>query len=643
MPFLQTLGGGSASGFGSTSSGGGSVPSINASGGDSTGEYDADGFTWKYHKFTTTGNSTFTVSSAGDGAKLDFFMVGGGGGGAGGHDSDWFGGGGGGAGGVVLKADHDVTTGSFTVTVGSGGSAGAASALASGNSTNGGSGGGSSAFGYTAAGGGNGGVSSNTDYDLRGGCGGGSGSNATYDSNTSGGSGQTYYADAQSYGSDGGRGFSSGSNPYGAGGGGALGVGGNIRQIDGNSSGGTERGGGHGGEGLLLNLDGTNRYYACGGGGGGAGDTDGSNSGGKGGQGWQDGPAYDGNRGGTIGNINGVAGDNGTGNGGGGGCGGASGTAPPNPGNGATGGSGCVIIRYKIADLGKISDGSSSANYAESAEAILAANPSATSGVYWVKPYWYTGSPFQVYCNMTTDGGGWMMLAYGGHTTNINGGGNVGNQKLVPFNVFGNIQTSRSYEQASFCQMNLAKYFKGSNWQSQLMWTRTNDSDHILIHSIQREFYQVMGQSANGWNAEYPNPTGNDPINGQHMTWSGPRTFDPDGSSVGTRIDVMKMSNSGENNLVTRSNTSNNPHTCRYESGSSYPGIAWGSSYNQNDDNTGGFNDYLNRRQIVYWETNGTQSSQQWFHGSYLSLGEGSSPSGSQGRKDCEIYFKAVQ
>ena len=65
MPFLQTLGGGSASGFGSTSSGGGSVPSISASGGDSTGEYDADGFTWRYHKFTTTGNSTFTVSSAG--------------------------------------------------------------------------------------------------------------------------------------------------------------------------------------------------------------------------------------------------------------------------------------------------------------------------------------------------------------------------------------------------------------------------------------------------------------------------------------------------------------------------------------------------------------------------------------------------
>ena len=641
MPFLQTLGGGSVGGFKSTSVGG-SVPAISASGGDSTGEYDADGFTWKYHKFTTTGNSTFTVSSAGEGAKLDFFMVGGGGGGAGGHDSDWFGGGGGGAGGVVLKADHDVTTGSFTVTVGVGGAAGSASGLGAGNSTNGGSGGDTFLFGYTAKGGGNGGISSSTDYDLRGGSGGGSGSNDTWDSNTAG-SLQQYYADAQAYGSDGGRGFSTGANPYGAGGGGALGVGGNIRQIDGNSSGGTERGGGHGGEGLLLNLDGTNRYYACGGGGGGAGDTDGANSGGKGGQGWQDGPGYDGNRGGTIGNINGVAGTNGTGNGGGGGQGGASGVAPPNPGNGSAGGSGCVIIRYKIADLGKVSDGTSSENYAESAEAILAANPSATSGVYWVKPYWYTGSPFQVYCNMTTDGGGWMMLAYGGHTTNINGGGSVGNRKLVPFNKFGNIQTSRAYEQDSFCRMDLAKYFKGSNWQSQLMWTRTNDSDHILIHSIQREFYQVMGQSPSGYNAAHPNPGGDDPISTQHMTWSGPRTFDPDGSSAGVRIDVMKMSNSGENNLVTRSNTSSSPHTCRYESGSSYPGIAWNSSYNDNTDNQGSFTTYLNRRQIVYWETNGTQTSGQWFHGSYLSFGEGSSPFGSQGRKDCEIYFKAVQ
>lgn len=641
MPFLQTLGGGSVGGFKSTSVGG-SVPAISAAGGDSVGEYDADGFTWRYHKFTTTGNSTFTVSSAGEGAKLDFFMVGGGGGGAGGHDSDWFGGGGGGAGGVVLKADHNVTTGSFTVTVGGGGAAGAASGLGAGNSTNGGSGGDTFLFGYTAKGGSNGGISSNTDYDLRGGSGGGSGSNGTWDSNTAG-SLQQYYADAQAYGSDGGRGFSTGANPYGAGGGGALGVGGNIRQIDGNSSAGSERGGGHGGEGLLLNLDGTNRYYACGGGGGGAGDTDGGNSGGKGGQGWQDGPGYDGNRGGTIGNINGVAGTNGTGNGGGGGQGGASGTAPPNPGNGAAGGSGCVIIRYKIADLGKISDGTSSANYAESAEAILAANPSATSGVYWVKPYWYTGSPFQVYCNMTTDGGGWMMLAYGGNTTNINGGGTIGDRKLVPFNKFGNIQTSRAYEQDSFCRMDLAKYFKGSNWQSQFMWTRTNDSDHILIHSIQREMYQVMGQSPSGYNSAYPNPGGNDPISTQHMTWSGPRTFDPDGSSAGVRIDVMKMSNSGENNLVTRSNTSSTPHTCRYESGSSYPGIAWNSSYNDNTDNQGSFTTYLNRRQVVYWETNGAQSSSQWFHGSYLSLGEGSGPSGSQGRKDCEIYFKAVQ
>lgn len=51
-------------------------------------------------------------------------------------------------------------------------------------------------------------------------------------------------------------------------------------------------------------------------------------------------------------------------------------------------------------------DGSSAALAADSAVAIKAINPSATNGLYWII---VNGSPKQIYCDMTNDGGGWML------------------------------------------------------------------------------------------------------------------------------------------------------------------------------------------------------------------------------------------
>lgn len=53
-------------------------------------------------------------------------------------------------------------------------------------------------------------------------------------------------------------------------------------------------------------------------------------------------------------------------------------------------------------------------------------------GLYWVYPGGPTSSPYQVYCDMTTDGGGWMLVARSNPTANLNGenwgwkGGKVG-------------------------------------------------------------------------------------------------------------------------------------------------------------------------------------------------------------------------
>lgn len=55
--------------------------------------------------------------------------------------------------------------------------------------------------------------------------------------------------------------------------------------------------------------------------------------------------------------------------------------------------------------------GSTSSNPAINAQEILDAGDSTGNGLYWIQPSGYGGAAFQVYCDMTTDGGGWMHVA----------------------------------------------------------------------------------------------------------------------------------------------------------------------------------------------------------------------------------------
>jgi hypothetical protein len=101
----------------------------------------------------------------------------------------------------------------------------------------------------------------------------------------------------------------------------------------------------------------------------------------------------------------------------------------------------------------------------------------------------------------------------------------------------------------------------------------------------------------------------------------------------------MKMSNTGNTTLDIKAATAG--AGTRYENGPGYPGISWNSPYNENTDSGQSYSSQLNRRQLVYWETNGPESSSQWFHGTVLNMGDGnSSPTGSTSRKDVEIYFR---
>ena len=228
-------------------------------------------------------------------------VVGGGAGGGGGNGS--YVGGGGGAGAVVYDATHTITSGSYSITVGSGGAGYSGSVGDNGNN---------SVFDSITAGGGGGGGRFNTAP--------GDGSN---NSSAGGGGG---YTSGQGGGAGNGTGHNGGnsagsSSGYGGGGGGSSANGAN-----GTYSGGSG-GGGNGGAGTSNSISGSSVTYGGGGGGGVSNST--GNPAGTGGSGG-------GGNGGQT-----AAGSNGTANTGGGGGGGTT---------GGNGGSGVVVVSYVTAD-----------------------------------------------------------------------------------------------------------------------------------------------------------------------------------------------------------------------------------------------------------------------------------------------------
>ncbi len=69
-----------------------------------------------------------------------------------------------------------------------------------------------------------------------------------------------------------------------------------------------------------------------------------------------------------------------------------------------------------------IFDGLTSASASSSAYAIKQAYPSSTDGLYWIKNNSINGgTPFQIYADMTTDGGGWTLIMTNSSTSGWTG------------------------------------------------------------------------------------------------------------------------------------------------------------------------------------------------------------------------------
>ena len=371
-----------------------------AVGGNTVDTTSVTGYT--LHVFTSDGS--FDVKSAPAGSVVDVLIIGGGGGGGGGADSTWHGGGGGGAGAVRLLTNLAVTSGTvYNVGIGSGGGGGAGANNPAVNGNNGES----SIFGtYSAPGGGGGDGALASGTGNQGGSGGGE---APGGSHGAGGNARSFSNNDYTFGHSGGIWYNSGASggdPYGAGGGGAGSAGHYTAR----------RYAGTGGHGIDLSTIfgtsyGESGTFAGGGGGGGADDNSNYNSNNQNGFRPQGGPGGGGDGGGG-GNNAGTDGANGVANTGGGGGGGYGGTPQY---NGGTGGSGIVIVRYKTNTAYTEPLGGPS-NPATSANAIKAARPSAPDGIYWIATNFNGNLPF--WCDMTTDGGGWILVYKNGNWPN---------------------------------------------------------------------------------------------------------------------------------------------------------------------------------------------------------------------------------
>lgn len=295
--------------------------------GGTVGTYSYGGTNYKYHVFTSTG--AFEVTGAA--LSADMLLLGGGG--PGGADY----GGGGGAGGLVWRTLGNVPVGTYTCTIGAGGTgvteAGGVIGTIGGDTTITGT------FSLTAKGGGQGG-GENSRSGKNGGCGGGasytdSGGTATQTSQS---------GDSGSYGFGFNGGAGVGGSPYTSGGGGGCGESG----VDANSS--ASGRGGHGNSTFVSSSSAattaflsaiskgedvsSTRYLGGGGGGGYASDLDKPRGEGGYGFGGDGGPGRSSS--GADAPANSGAG--------GGGAGGYDNTVP----RGGNGGSGLIVIRYQI-------------------------------------------------------------------------------------------------------------------------------------------------------------------------------------------------------------------------------------------------------------------------------------------------------